>query len=156
MSKTNAARLLDRAGVNYELRTYEIDEDDLSAMTVARKLELDTDAVFKTLVVRTNDNEILLACVPADTQLDGKALGSAAGAKKAELVALSEVQGLTGYIRGGVSPLGTKKPFRLFIDQTAQRQDKISISAGLRGLQIIITPADIAKIAGATIAPISR
>ena len=156
MNKTNAARILDRASVDYELRAYPIDRDDLSARTVAEKLELDPNSVFKTLVVRTNGNEILLACIPAIAQLDGKALGAAAGAKRADLVPLAEVQKLTGYVRGGVSPLGTKKPYRLFLDEAARCQDRISISAGLRGLQIIIAPSDLTEVTQAHIAPISR
>lgn len=156
MTKTNAARILDRAGVSYELRSYDVDEGDLSTSTAAEKLGLDRNAVFKTLVVKTSGNEILLACIPAGAQLDGKALGSVAGAKKADLVPLAEVQNLTGYVRGGVSPLGTKKPYRLFIDNAARHQDRISISAGLRGHQIIIAPADLKEVTKATIAPISR
>ena len=156
MPKTNAARLLDSAGVNYDLRTYDVDEEDLSASTAAEKLGLDIASVFKTLVARSSTNEVLLACIPADTQLDGKALGSASGAKRAELVPLAEVQGLTGYVRGGVSPRGTKKPYRLFIDETAHGQPRISVSAGLRGLQIIISPDDLVKVANAAVVPISR
>ena len=156
MLKTNAARILDRSNVEYELRAYEFDPEDLSATTAAAKLGLDARTVFKTLVARTDRREVVLACIPADGQLDGKALGAAADAKKADLVPLAEVQALTGYVRGGCSPLGTKKPYRLFIDESCRSHDRISVSAGLRGLQILVAPGDLARLTGATLAEISH
>ena len=154
--KTNAARILDSAGISYQMATYDVDESDLSAVTAARKLGLDVESVFKTLVAINDQKEILLACIPADAELDLKALAGQSGAKNADLVAIADLQKLTGYIRGGCSPLGTKKPYRLFIDEMSELHDVISISAGLRGVQILLNPADLVTVAGATVAPITR
>src|ERR1041384_4530708 len=118
-SKTNAARALDRAGIEYELRTYIVDEEDLSAVNVATAIGLLPEQVFKTLVVRGDRTDVILACVPANAELHPQALASASGHKRVELVAVKEVLDLTGYIRGGVSPLGTKKPLSVFLDETA-------------------------------------
>ena len=154
--KTNAARILDRARITYEIRTYDVDESDLSAVTVAHKLGLSIETVFKTLVVRNDKNEILLACIPADAELNLKALGSQSGGKKADLVPIPELPKLTGYVRGGCSPLATKKPYRLFIDASCDRQEVISISAGQRGIQLLLSPADLIRVTDASIAPIAR
>jgi Cys-tRNA(Pro)/Cys-tRNA(Cys) deacylase len=153
--KTNAARILDAAGVRYELREYEIDEADLSAPRVADAIGMPPEQVFKTLVVRGDRNGVLLACIPANSELDLKALASASGNKKVELVAVKEVLGLTGYIRGGVSPIGARKPYPLYLDETAELWDVISVSAGLRGLQMLLSPADLARITTAGIAAIA-
>jgi Cys-tRNA(Pro)/Cys-tRNA(Cys) deacylase len=154
--KTNAARILDRARVSYEIRTYAFDESDLSAVTAAEKLNLPVHSVFKTLVARNDKKEILLACIPADTELDLKALGSHSGGKKSDLVPIPDLPKLTGYIRGGCSPLGTKKPYRLFIDSSCELRDAISISAGLRGVQLILDPTDLIRITDAKVATIAR
>ena len=154
--KTNAARILDRAGISYGMRTYDVDESDLSATTAAEKLGLPVENVFKTLVAQNDQKEIILACIPADAELDLKALGAISGGKKADLVPIPDLQKLTGYIRGGCSPLGTKKPYRLFIDEMCELHETISISAGLRGVQITIAPADLVKVSNATVAEISR
>lgn len=145
MSKTNAARLLDRAGIHYELREYAVDESDLSAPHVAAALGMPPEQVFKTLVARGDRTGVLLAAIPASSELDLKALAAASGNKKVELVAVKEVLGLTGYIRGGVSPIGTRKPYPLYLDETADLWDLISVSAGLRGCQLLVTPGDLAR-----------
>ena len=154
--KTNAARILDRAGISYRIRTYDFDESELSATTAAKKLGLPVESIFKTLVVQNDRKEIVLACIPADTELDLKALASTSGGKKADLVPIPDLQKLTGYLRGGCSPLGTKKLYRLFIDELCELHDTISISAGLRGVQITIAPADLITVTNAIVADISR
>ncbi|MCL2661513.1 MAG: aminoacyl-tRNA deacylase, partial [Acidobacteriaceae bacterium] len=131
--KTNAARLLDSLGIAYELRAYEVDPDDLTAISVARKVGLPPEQVFKTLLTQANDGSHLFAVVPGDAELDLKKLAKAAGVKKAELAHLKDVEPLTGYIRGGVTVMGARKPFPAFADETIEIFDCISISAGLRG-----------------------
>ena len=148
--KTNAVRLLDEAKIPYTLREYAVDESDLSAETVARKIGLPAPQVFKTLAVRGGKTGILLALIPADTELDLKSLAAASGNKRCEMLPLAEVQPATGYVRGGVSPLGTKKRFPVFLDQTALSHPEISISAGMRGTQIVLAPADLARLTHAT------
>jgi Cys-tRNA(Pro)/Cys-tRNA(Cys) deacylase len=148
-AKTNAARLLDQAGVRYELREYPVDEADLSAPHVAAALGLPPEQVFKTLVARGDRGGVLLAVIPANTELDLKALAAASGNKKVELVPVKEVLGLTGYIRGGVSPVGTRKPYPVYLDETADLWDFISVSAGLRGCQMLVAPEDLARVVGA-------
>ena len=145
MSKTNAARLLDTLGLTYELRSYEVDPEDLSAVRVAAKVGFPPGQVFKTLVARGDRSAIYLALVPGDEQLDLKALARATGHRRCELVALHEVLPLTGYVRGGVTALACKKDYPVLIDETAQLFDRISISAGMRGLQILIAPDDYAR-----------
>jgi Cys-tRNA(Pro)/Cys-tRNA(Cys) deacylase len=155
MAKTNAARLLDSAGVAYEIREYQVDESDLSAPHVAEAIGMPPEQVFKTLVARGDKSGVLLACIPANAELDLKGLAAASGNKKVELVAVKEVLGLTGYIRGGVSPVGTKKPYPLYLDETVELWDAISVSAGARGQQMLVAPPDLARITGATIAAIA-
>jgi Cys-tRNA(Pro)/Cys-tRNA(Cys) deacylase len=138
--KTNACRALDALGVSYELRAYEFDENDLSAETVARKVGLPALQVFKTLCVRADDQDILLAVLPGDQVLDLKALARAAHKRAVEPVALKELVALTGYLRGGVTALACKKPYPVFVDESAQLFDVISVSAGQRGLQIFVHP----------------
>ncbi len=137
--KTNAIRLLEAAGIRFELREYEVDESDLSATTVAKKVGLPAEQVFKTLVARGDRTGVLLAVVPGDCQLDLKALAKATGNRKVDVVALKEVQPLTGYIRGGVTAIGGKKDYPVCIDETAELFEVISISAGVRGTQVRIT-----------------
>jgi Cys-tRNA(Pro)/Cys-tRNA(Cys) deacylase len=145
-TKTNAARLLDQMGIHYELRAYEVDPEDLAAETVAAKIGLPAEQVFKTLVARPVDRKdwhgVVMAVVPGDQELDLKALAVAAGEKKMELVPVKELQALTGYIRGGVTALAAKREFPVFVDETIELFDVVSISAGVRGLQILIAPAD--------------
>jgi Cys-tRNA(Pro)/Cys-tRNA(Cys) deacylase len=150
MAKTNAARILDAASIRYELREYEVDEDDLSAPRVAGKIGMPPEQVFKTLVARGDRNGVLMACIPANTELTLKALAATSGNKKVELVAVKEVLPLTGYIRGGVSPIGAKKPYPFYLDETAILFDAISVSAGVRGCQLVLAPDDLARITEAT------
>jgi Cys-tRNA(Pro)/Cys-tRNA(Cys) deacylase len=155
-SKTNAARQLDGLGIPYELRTYEVDPDDLTAISVAKKIGLPPEQVFKTLVTRTHDGEHLFAVVPGDAELDLKKLAAVAGTRKVELASLKDVEPLTGYIRGGVTVLAAKKSFPAFADETIELFDVISISAGQRGLQILLAPADYLRATHATIADLTK
>ena len=148
--------MLDREGVLYELRTYEVDEDDLSALHMAAAIGMPPEQVFKTLVARGDREGVLLACIPGSMELDLKALAAESGNRKVELVALKEVLGLTGYIRGGVSPVGTKKPYPLYLDETAELWDVISVSAGVRGCQMLVAPADLARVTGAKLRGIAK
>lgn len=154
--KTNAARQLDVLGIAYELRSYEVDPDDLTAISVARKIGLPAEQVFKTLVTRTHDGEHLFAVVPGDAELDLKKLAAVAGTRKAELAALKDVEPLTGYVRGGVTVLAAKKPFPAFADETIELFDVISVSAGQRGLQIILAPVDYLRATNATLADLTK
>src|SRR6201990_2173491 len=140
--KTNAARQLDALNITYELRAYEVDPDDLTAISVAKKIGLPPEQVFKTLVTKTNENEHLFAVVPGASELDLKKLAAAAGTRKVELASLKDVEPLTGYIRGGVTVLAAKKPFPAFVDETIELFDVISISAGQRGVQVGLSPAE--------------
>jgi Cys-tRNA(Pro)/Cys-tRNA(Cys) deacylase len=154
--KTNAARLLDKLGVPYELRQYEVDPEALDAETVAAKISLPAEQVFKTLVARGDRNGICLAVVPANAELDEKALARLAGDRKTELVPLKEVQPLTGYIRGGVTALAGKRDYPVFIDETAELFDRISVSAGVRGTQILLAPSDYLAAVHGVLAAIAR
>jgi Cys-tRNA(Pro)/Cys-tRNA(Cys) deacylase len=154
--KTNAARLLDSLGIRYELREYEVDPQALDASTVAQKIGLPPEQVFKTLVVRGDRNGICLAVVPGDADLDEKALARLTGDRRVELVPLKEVQPLTGYVRGGVTALAAKRDYRVFVDETAVLFDTISVSAGLRGTQILLAPADYVAAVRAVSGPIAR
>lgn len=154
--KTNACRALDALDIRYELRAYDVDESDLSAESVARKVGLPAESVFKTLCVRADDHSILLAVIPGDQALDLKALARAAGKKSTEPVAMKELVALTGYVRGGVTALACKKPYPVFLDESAQLFDVISVSAGQRGLQIFVHPEDYRRAVSATLAAVSR
>lgn len=156
MSKTNAARILDQMKIHYELRDYEVDPDDLAAESVAAKIGMPPEQVFKTLVVRGERNGIALAVIPGSYELDFKALAQSMGDKKVEMVPLKEVQPLTGYIRGGVTALGCKKDYPVVVDETIILRDVISVSAGQRGIQILIAPDDYIRATNATVAEIAR
>ncbi|WP_218082930.1 Cys-tRNA(Pro) deacylase [Anthocerotibacter panamensis] len=140
--KTNAVRILDKLSISYRLCTYEVDPEDLSAESVARKIGLPPEQVFKTLVVYGDQKTVLLAVIPGDAALDLKALARLSGQRKVELVPLKDVQPLTGYIRGGVTALACKKDYPVYLDEQAERYEFISISAGVRGTQILIAPGD--------------
>lgn len=155
-SKTNAARLLDRLGVAYELRAYTVDEADLSAETVARKVGLPPAQVFKTLVARGDRTGVLLAVVPADAELDGKALARVTGDRRVETVPLREVKPLTGHVRGGVTAIGLPRHYPTYLDESAHAHERIAVSAGARGLQILLSPLDYERAANATRAAIAR
>jgi Cys-tRNA(Pro)/Cys-tRNA(Cys) deacylase len=155
-AKTNAVRLLDQLAIPYELREYEVDPDDLAAETVAAKINLPTEQVFKTLVARGDRHGISMAVIPGNAELDLKALATATGDRKIQLVPVKELQGLTGYIRGGVTALAAKKDYPVYVDETIELFDVISISAGTRGLQILLTPANYLRATKATLAPLSH
>lgn len=154
--KTNAVRLLESLGISYELREYAVDPEDLAAESVAAKIGMPAEQVFKTLLARGDRNGLCFAVVPANTELDLKALAASSGNRKIDLVPLKEVQPLTGYIRGGVTVLGAKKAFPVFADETIELWDNISISAGVRGTQIILHPSDYLRATGAVLADIAR
>ncbi len=154
--KTNAVRLLDSLNVSYELRDYEVDPDDLAAESVAAKIGLPPEQVFKTLLARGDRNGPCFAVIPGNYELDYKALAKLSGDRKVELVHLKEVQPLTGYIRGGVTVLGAKKDFPVFAHETIELWDVISISAGVRGTQILLAPADYLRVTNATVGEIAR
>jgi Cys-tRNA(Pro)/Cys-tRNA(Cys) deacylase len=155
-AKTNAARLLDQMGIRYELREYEVDPDDLAAETVAAKIGLAAEQVFKTLVARGDRNGICMAVIPGNAELDLKGLAAASGDRKVLLVPVKELQGLTGYIRGGVTALAGKKDYPVFVDETVELFDVISISAGVRGLQILLAPPDYLKATRGRLAPLGH
>ena len=154
-AKTNAARLLDQLGIRYELREYDVDPDDLAAETVAAKIGLPPEQVFKTLVARGDRDGICLAVIPGNAELDLKALAAASGNRKIQLVPVKDLQGLTGYIRGGVTALAGKKEYPVYVDETVELFDVISISAGVRGLQILLAPADYLRATQGKVAGLS-
>lgn len=154
--KTNAARVLDGLGVKYELRSYEVDPDDLTAETVARKVGLPAEQVFKTLVAKGDKKGVCLAVVPGNAELDLKALAKLTGDARVETVPLKDVQPLTGYVRGGVTAFACKKDYPVFADETIELFDVISVSAGQRGLQILLHPADYVRATKAKLGPIAR
>jgi Cys-tRNA(Pro)/Cys-tRNA(Cys) deacylase len=154
--KTNAARILDSLGIRYELRDYQVDEEDLSAESVARKVGLPPEQVFKTLVARGDRQGVCFAVVPANAQLDLKALAKLAGDRKTDTVPLKEVQPLTGYVRGGVTALGAKKDYPVYADETIELFDLVSVSAGVRGTQILLAPADYLRATKALVGGIAR
>lgn len=154
--KTNAARILDGLHVDYSIREYEVDENDLSAETVAAKVGMPPAQVFKTLVAKGDKTGTLLACIPGNAELDLKALAALSGNKKVEMVPLKEVQPLTGYIRGGVSPIGTKKRYAVYVDQSAADWPIISLSAGARGYQLLLAPADLIRVVCAKLGSLGK
>jgi Cys-tRNA(Pro)/Cys-tRNA(Cys) deacylase len=154
--KTNGARLLESLGISFELQEYEVDPNDLSAITVAKKIGMPPEQVFKTLLTTGGPNTYVFAVIPGDTELDFKKLARAAGLRKAEMVPLKDVLPLTGYIRGGVTVFGAKKPYPVFVDETVILFDKISVSAGTRGTQIILAPADYLRAAEAQTADLTK
>jgi Cys-tRNA(Pro)/Cys-tRNA(Cys) deacylase len=147
--------MLEEAGIGFELREYGVDPDDLTAETVARKIGLPPEQVFKTLVVKGDRNGVCIAVIPGDAELNLKALAKATGDRKMELAALKEVQPLTGYIRGGVTALAAKREFPVYLDETAILYDVISISAGVRGTQILLKPDDYVRVTRATMVEIA-
>ena len=149
-------RLLDQLGIVYEVLAYEVDEEDLSAESVARKIGMPEEQVFKTLVVRRDTNGLAMAVIPANTELDLKALARARGDRKIDTVALKEVLPLTGYVRGGVTALGAKKDYPVVVDELAQLFDLITVSPGQRGMQIVLSPLDYLRAVNGVFAPISR
>jgi Cys-tRNA(Pro)/Cys-tRNA(Cys) deacylase len=156
MSKTNACRILDSLGIPYQLRAYQFDPDDLSAENVAAKVGLPPAQVFKTLALRGDRNGVSVAVIPGSYELDFKALARLTGDRKIEMLPLKEVQSVTGYIRGGVTALGMKKNYSIFADETMELWDTVCVSAGQRGMQILLAPADYLRATVATVGEISR
>lgn len=153
--KTNAVRILDNLGISYELRNYEIDPNDLAAERAAEKTGLPAEQVFKTLVARGNRSGVCLAVLPGNAHLDLRALARLTGDRKIDTVPLKEVQPLTGYIRGGVTALACKKDYPVYVDETIELFDQISISAGVRGTLILLAPADYLRAVNGTLGPIA-
>ena len=151
IEKTNAARLLDRAKIAYDLIPYTVDEDNLAATHVAEELGEDIATVFKTLVLRGDRAGLFVCVIPGDKEVDLKAAARVSGNKKADLIPMKELLPTTGYIRGGCTPIGMKKPLPTFIHSTCLDHERIYISAGVRGLQIAIAPADLVSFVGATV-----
>ena len=154
--KTNAVRLLEDAKVPFELRDYDVDPDDLSAESVADKIGMPAEQVFKTLVLKGDRHGVFLAVIPGNSELDLKALSRLTGDRKVELAPLKEVQPLTGYIRGGVTALAGKKDYPVFLDETAILFDAIAISAGVRGTQIVLNPEDYQRLVRAITGGIAK
>lgn len=156
MAKSNAVRLLDERKVAYELREYEVDPNDLSAESVAEKIGFPPDQVFKTLVARGDRNGVLIAVIPGSAELDLKSLAKLSRDRRVEMIPLKDVQPLTGYIRGGVTALAAKKQFPVYLDETAILFDVISVSAGVRGTQILLNPADYIDAVNGTTGDIAK
>jgi Cys-tRNA(Pro)/Cys-tRNA(Cys) deacylase len=154
--KTNAVRLLDQLGIPYTLREYEVDPNDLAAKTVAAKIGLPPEQVFKTLVARGDGSGICLAVIPGNAELNLKALAAAAGDRKVQLAPVKELESLTGYIRGGVTALAGKKDYPVYVDESIELFDTISISAGIRGMQILLAPSDYLKVTRAVLVPLAQ
>ncbi len=154
--KTNAVRYLDNLKIPYELRDYDVDPDDLSAETVAAKVGLPPEQVFKTLVVRGDRHGVCLAVVPGNTELDPKSLARLTGDRKVEMVPLKDVQSLTGQIRGGVTAIGQTRGYPVYVDETIELFDVVSVSAGVRGTQILLAPQDYLDSVRATVGAIAR
>ncbi len=154
--KTNAARLLDTLGIGYELRSYDVDEDDLTAISVARKIGMPPEQVFKTLLVKTSGSEHLFGVVPGDADLDLKRLAQVCGAKKVELASLKDVEPLTGYVRGGVTVMGARRHFPAFVDESIEMFAVISVSAGQRGVQMVLRPADYLRAVEGVLADLAK
>ncbi|MGO9775965.1 MAG: Cys-tRNA(Pro) deacylase [Terracidiphilus sp.] len=154
--KTNGARILESLDIPFALQEYEVDPDDLSAITVAKKIGMPPEQVFKTLLTTGGPNSYVFAVIPGDAELDFKKLARAAGLRKAEMVPLKDVQPLTGYIRGGVTVFGAKKAYPVFVDETAILFDQISVSAGARGTQLILAPGDYLRATQAQTADLTK
>ena len=154
--KTNAARFLDQTGIHYELREYEVDPEDLAAEAVATKIGLPPEQLFKTLVAEGDRQGICMAVIPSNTELNLKALAITSGNRKIQLVPVEEIQKLTGYIRGGVTALAARKTYPVYVDETIELFEVISISAGVGGTQILLPPTDFLRATGAIVAPLAH
>jgi Cys-tRNA(Pro)/Cys-tRNA(Cys) deacylase len=160
--KTNAARLLDSLGIAYEVQSYEVDPDDLSAISVARKIGMPAQQVFKTLLTRAapapgqREATHIFAVIPGDSELDLKKLAHAASVKKVELASLKDVEPLTGYVRGGVTVMAARTSFPAYADETIELHDAVSVSAGQRGTQLVLAPADYLRATGAILADLTK
>ena len=156
IEKTNAARLLDRAKIHYELLSYEVDENDLAATHVAEQLGEPIERVFKTLVLRGDRNGLFVCVVPGDNEVNLKVAARVSGNKSADLIPMKELLPTTGYIRGGCTPIGMKKPLPTFIDSSCEQFDTIYISAGVRGKQMRLAPADLVAYVGAQLCELTE
>ena len=156
MIVTNAMRLLKQAGIEFETSSYEVDESDLSGVHAAQMLGIDPDCMFKTLVTRSDKRNLYVFCIPVAQELDLKKCAAAVGEKKVEMIHVKELLGLIGYIRGGCSPVGMKKKYPTIFDETAQLFDRIYVSAGQRGVQMIVDPMKLAEYVGADFADVSK
>ena len=154
--KTNAVRMLDSLGIDYQLLHYEVDPQDLLAESIAVKIGLPPEQVFKTLVARGDRHGICLAVIPGNTQLDLKALARLSGDRKIDTVPLKQVQPLTGYIRGGVTALACKKNYPVYVDEWLEAFDQVAVSAGVRGTMMLLAPGDYLNAVNATVGTISR
>lgn len=154
--KTNAARLLDSLRIPYELRPYDVDLEDLSAISVARKINLPLEQVFKTLLTSSPSNDHIFAVIPGDRELDLKKLAQASSQKNLALAPLKQVEPLTGYLRGAVTVLAARKPFPAYADETFELHEVVSVSAGQRGLQLLLTPADYLRATAAIVADLTK
>ncbi len=155
-TKTNAARILDGLGIAYRLVDYPVDEEHLDAAHVAAAIGMPIEQVFKTLVARGDRTGVVFAVIAGDSELDGKALARLSGDRKVDLVPLKEVQPLTGYLRGGCTALGAKRDYPVFVDDTIELCDEIAVSAGVRGTQLVMAPAEYLRATGGTLGPIAR
>ena len=156
MTKTNAVRLIEQAGLPCRTAEYEYDENDLNGMHAAKAIGMPSEQVFKTLVARGDRSGILIFCIPVCCELDLKKAAKAAKDKKVDLVAMKELLPLTGYIRGGCSPVGMKRSYPTYIDETAQLYDEIAVSAGMRGQQLLISPDDLIHYADMTVCDLTE
>ena len=154
INKTNAARLLDKAKIPYELIPYEVDENDLSGSHAADLMGVDHDRMYKTLVLKGEKKGYLVCCIPVDEELDLKKAARAAGEKKVEMIHVKDMLAVTGYIRGGCSPVGMKKQYPTYIEETAQLYDQITVSAGQRGVQVTLNPEDLRRYVEAEFVPL--
>lgn len=155
MNKTNAMRKLDKAGIKYEPIEYVPDDSDLSGVHIAKQTGLPPEIMFKTLVARGEKRGLLVFCIPVNAELDLKKCAAVAGDKRVELVAVKELLGLTGYIRGGCSPIGMKKDFPTYFDETVMLYDKITVSAGIKGCQLMLSQSELIDFIGATVADLT-
>ena len=156
IKKTNAARFLDTLKIPYTLSSYEVNEEDLSAVHAAEKLGVSVDVVFKTLVARADTKQIIVACIPSHAEIDLKALAKVANVKRCELIAVKELLGITGYIRGGCSPFAMKKHFPTFIDSSALTHERVYVSAGVRGVQLVLKPEHLIQASKAHVESLTK
>ena len=156
MTKTNAMRQLDAAKIPYEVKTYEVDESDLSGTHIADQIGLPYEQVFKTIVTRGDKTGYLVFCIPCHKEIDLKAAAIVTGNKKIEPVAVKELLGLTGYIRGGCSPIGMKKKFPTYFDKSAENEERITLSAGVRGMQLLLRREDIVRMTVGVLVDVAR
>lgn len=152
MTKTNAMRMLDKAKIKYEALEYSYDDNDLSGVTIANSVGLPCEMVFKTLVAKGDKTGPVVMCIPVDKEIDLKKAASVTGNKKVEMIHVKDLLGLTGYIRGGCSPVGMKKKFPTFINKTCENFEKITVSAGIKGCQLLVDVKELVSFTGATLA----